>query len=82
MYVAHLVTKNSALKGLKDIRSISIAVATAVMRAAVREGNATNASAISHVLHEDQEQLQLYISNCMYDPAYNPLVFVEPGVLE
>jgi hypothetical protein len=78
--------------GLKDIRSISISVATAVMLTAVREGIATDAEAIAQVqlqvalqaerIENGESPLRQHVTNSMYNPTYNPLVYVEPGVLE
>jgi hypothetical protein len=62
------------------------------MLAAVREGVATDAEAIAQVQLQVELQaervdvgdspLRQHITNCMYNPTYNPLVYVEPGVLE
>lgn len=73
--------KGKVYPGLHDIRSISNAVACAVVTTACAEGVATNQEAYAMV-GEGPESVRLHISNFMYNPSYNPLVYVEKGVLE
>ncbi|CAM9795216.1 unnamed protein product [Pylaiella littoralis] len=83
--------------GLSDVRTISLRVASAVMKQAHEEGVATWEKAIAAIEkdknafgydHDDdasddsQSPLDRYVLNNMYNPVYTPLAYVPRGVLE
>lgn len=65
------------LPDLSDVRSVSVHVAAAVIRAAVNEGNATDERVIKIVNGEGDIRLEDFIKARMWDPVYRPLQLVD-----
>jgi len=61
---------------IKNIRDISVKVASAVMRQAVKEGREGRGGKISEILKLDgMEGIERYVRSSMYYPEYRPTVF-------
>ena len=57
------------LPDVEDVREISVHIAKAVIRAAVEEGLAREEG-----IPEDEQELEQWIREQMWDPVYRPMV--------
>lgn len=69
----------SLLPPLDDLRDVSVTVAAAVVRQAVKEGNAQDDLTIQVVKGEAELTQEDYIRANMWDPVYRPLELVGGG---
>ncbi|BEI83076.1 hypothetical protein CcaverHIS002_0309440 [Cutaneotrichosporon cavernicola] len=65
------------LPPLDNLRAVSVHVTAAVIRAAVKEGNATNETVIKIARDQGDMSLSDYIKARMWDPVYRPLELVD-----
>ncbi|BEJ13721.1 hypothetical protein CspHIS471_0308950 [Cutaneotrichosporon sp. HIS471] len=65
------------LPPLDNLRAVSVHVTAAVIRAAVKEGNATNETVIKIARDQGEMSLPDYIKARMWDPVYRPLELVD-----
>ncbi|GMK59199.1 hypothetical protein CspeluHIS016_0702140 [Cutaneotrichosporon spelunceum] len=68
---------HALLPSLDNLRAVSVHVTASVIRAAVREENATNETVIKIARGEGEMSLQDYIKARMWDPVYRPLELVD-----
>ena len=63
-----------------EIGDISVKVAAAVMKQAVKEGREGRQGKIIEIMkHDGQEALEQYVRSSMYYPEYRPTVFDPRG---
>lgn len=67
----------SLLPDLADVRNVSVSVAAAVVRQAVKDNNAQDPMTIKIVNGEAGHGLEDYIKSRMWDPVYRPLELVD-----
>lgn len=73
-----LSDENAALlPDLSDVRTVSVPIASGVIRQAINEGVATNQEAIETAREHDEETLQKMIADNMWNPVYRPLELVD-----
>lgn len=65
------------LPPLDNLRAVSVHVTASVIRAAVKEGNATNEAVIKIARDQGDMSLEDYIKARMWDPVYRPLELVD-----
>jgi malate dehydrogenase (oxaloacetate-decarboxylating) len=65
------------LPPLDNLKAVSVHVTAAVVRAAVKEGNATNETVIKIAEDKGEMSLEDYIKARMWDPVYRPLELVD-----
>lgn len=67
----------SLLPELADVRNVSVHVAAAVVRQAVKDDNAQDEMTIKIVNGQEGHGLEDYIKSRMWDPVYRPLELVD-----
>lgn len=70
--------ENAALlPDLSDVRTVSVPIASGVIKQAIDEGVATDEEAIKTAKEKSEKDLQKMIADNMWNPVYRPLELVD-----